>query len=100
MEYQIISRVNKGEYKVSSIIAKFPCDEQANDYIEEFLFMDKLESSDVYVKRVIECLTCYENEGEERFDYYGYSTGYHCDDCYHNNSKYKYRKDAYKNEGL
>ena len=95
MEYRIISRVNKGEYKVGSIIAKFPCDEQANDFIEEFLFMYKLKPFDVYVERVIECQTCGKNESEERFDYYGYSTGYHCDDCYHNSSKYKYRKDAY-----
>jgi len=95
MEYQIISKVNKGEYKVGSIIAIFPCDEEADEYMEEFIFSNNLKPFDVYVARVIECQTCGENEGEERFDYYGYSTGYHCDNCYYDSSKYKYRKDAY-----
>lgn len=36
---------------------------------------------------------CDSRDTVERFDYYGISTGYWCDECYDNN--YTYRKDAY-----
>jgi len=31
---------------------------------------------------------------EQRYDYYGYSTGFWCESCYQSN-KYPYRKDGY-----
>lgn len=40
----------------------------------------------------IKCRKC-EAEGYERYDFYGYSTGHWCDDCFENN--YPYRRDAY-----
>jgi len=36
---------------------------------------------------------CESTQVEERFDAYGLSTGYYCDNCYDNN--YPYRKDRY-----
>jgi hypothetical protein len=44
----------------------------------------------------IKCKRC-ENEGCHRYDFYGISTGYWCDDCYEYN--YPYRRDAYYDEG-
>jgi len=41
----------------------------------------------------IQCRRCESTDTHQQFDYYGYSTGYWCDNCYKNN--YPYRKDAY-----
>jgi hypothetical protein len=41
------------------------------------------------------------NEGELQHDSYGNATGYYCNPCYNaGGSKYKYRKDAYFDEGF
>lgn len=40
----------------------------------------------------IRCRRC-DNDGYERHDAYGISTGYWCDNCYKNN--YPYRRDRY-----
>lgn len=41
----------------------------------------------------ITCRKCENTDVQEKYDYYGISTGYWCDNCYENN--YPYRKDAY-----
>ena len=85
MKYQVI---NKETRKLEAVFYE---KEDAVDCVD---FEHSFETHTIV--RVIECQTCGKDESEERFDYYGHSTGYHCDDCYNDSSKYKYRKDAYQ----
>jgi hypothetical protein len=48
------------------------------------------------ILRVVECRGC-DNEGHERHDWYGISTGHWCDECYESN-RYPYRKSRYATE--
>lgn len=48
---------------------------------------------DWFLVRVVNCRKC-EEPGEERYDFYGISTGYWCEKHY-NSSEYGYRRDAY-----
>jgi|14BtaG_2_1085337.scaffolds.fasta_scaffold58610_3 hypothetical protein len=50
-----------------------------------------------YIRRIIPCRGCNENEGELMYDAYGISTGHWCYSCY-DSPKYPYRKDRYDYE--
>jgi hypothetical protein len=63
---------------------------EALDYLEH---KDQEYKFNYNVVQYLQCKTC-SNEGETRYDYYGISTGVHCDTCY-TSPNYKYRKDRY-----
>jgi len=83
MKYRIIND------KTNEVEEEFYTKEEALDCIE-FEFSFETHS----MIRVIQCREC-DNEGHERQDWYGISTGYWCDECYESN-RYPYRKDAYE----
>ena len=70
--------------------ACFPYEED----IENFLLdVNPDEWSGIF--REIGCRGCleYKDDTQERFDFFGITTGYYCDGCYENN--YPFRKDRY-----
>ncbi len=95
MKYKIFSRINTAEFNSGQMIGEFFDRLDAEDQVEYISSLHKVDVNDFYIDRVFDCQTCGQYEAEERHDAYGHSTGYHCDDCYYDSSKYKYRKDAY-----
>lgn len=71
-----------------------------NDKNEQIGFTYDLEEArdicygqDFYIVKEFTCKGCHDVGAQERFDYYGITTGHYCDSCYENN--YPYRKDRY-----
>jgi hypothetical protein len=60
--------------------------EDAYDY-------EELAPEDYSIIYVVPCRGCGE-DADERYDWYGISTGYWCEECYHG-SEYPYRRDRY-----
>lgn len=85
MKYQVYNK------ETHSVEAEFFSRQEAEDVIEyDFSFETHT------IIRVIPCRGCDSTDVDERYDYYGISTGYWCDDCYENN--YPYKKERYATE--
>ena len=81
MAYQIKNN------ETDKVVATTYCHEEVDYLIQEFGEYEH------YVHEAVSCRKC-DNEGDERTDAYGISTGYWCEGCY-NGTNYPYRRDRY-----
>jgi len=66
-----------------------------SDELMDMIEYEEWECGDYNIHEACECRGsgCGSTETQERFDFYGITTGHYCHDCYENN--YPYRKDRY-----
>jgi hypothetical protein len=84
MKYQVISR------KTDEVKAEFYTRHEAEETMEYEFSWDTH-----YIKTITPCREC-GNEGYERSDWYGISTGHWCEECYEHH--YPYKKERYETE--
>lgn len=70
-------------------------EEHSQFEINEYIEYNQLELGTYYTIQIIPCRGCGCDEAMERHDAHGITTGYWCDPCYEDGSKYTYRKDKY-----